>query len=88
MDEKEISSQIDKTKQVNENESKASVKSKKKARNKKIDLIEELKMEIASELGIVDQIEEKGWDSLSPSVSGKIGGKLSQKLRKMKKYNK
>lgn len=55
-----------------------------KAKKKQPDLIEDLKMEIASELGIVDQIKNQGWHSLSPRVSGKIGGKLSQKLKKMR----
>ncbi|NLO98527.1 MAG: small, acid-soluble spore protein, alpha/beta type [Peptococcaceae bacterium] len=47
--------------------------------------IEELKMEIASELGLIDEIREKGWDALSPRDSGKIGGKLAQRLKKIMK---
>ncbi|MGI6449380.1 MAG: small, acid-soluble spore protein, alpha/beta type [Desulfitobacteriia bacterium] len=54
-----------------------------KARNKQMDLIEELKMEIATELGIIEQINNHGWHSLSPRESGKIGGKLSQRLKKL-----
>ncbi|HHV64170.1 MAG TPA: small, acid-soluble spore protein, alpha/beta type [Peptococcaceae bacterium] len=54
-----------------------------KARNKQMDLIEELKMEIATELGIMEQINNFGWHSLSPRESGKIGGKLSQRLKKL-----
>ncbi len=52
------------------------------AKKKKNDLIEDLKMEIASELGIMQEVENKGWQSLSPRVSGKIGGLLSQRLKK------
>ncbi|NLI91899.1 MAG: small, acid-soluble spore protein, alpha/beta type [Peptococcaceae bacterium] len=52
---------------------------------KQNNLIDDLKLEIASELGIVEQIKDKGWQSLSPRISGKIGGKLSQRLKKMGK---
>jgi len=55
--------------------------------NKKNNLIEELKMEIASELGLIEDIREKGWHSLSPRLSGKIGGKLAQRLKKIKNFN-
>ncbi|RNC29646.1 MAG: hypothetical protein AWM53_00262 [Candidatus Dichloromethanomonas elyunquensis] len=57
----------------------------KRGSKKQNSFIDDLKMEIASELGIIDQIEDSGWQSLSPRVSGKIGGKLSQRLRKMGK---
>ena len=57
----------------------------KKAKKKQAGLIEELKMEIASELGITEQINNSGWDSLSPRVSGKIGGKLAQRLKNLRK---
>lgn len=56
-----------------------------KARNKRSDLMEDLKMEIASELGLVEQIVDKGWHSLSPRISGKIGGKLAQRLKRIGK---
>jgi hypothetical protein len=58
---------------------------KKTINQKQSDLIEDLKMEIASELGIIEQVENNGWQSLSPKISGKIGGRLSQRLRKMSK---
>lgn len=54
-----------------------------KNKKKQRDFIEEMKMEIASELGIMSQVQNEGWDSLSPRVSGKLGGKLSQRLKKM-----
>ncbi|WP_025205820.1 small, acid-soluble spore protein, alpha/beta type [Dehalobacter restrictus] len=44
-----------------------------------------MKMEIASELGIIQQVQNEGWDSLSPRISGKIGGKLSQRLKRINK---
>ncbi len=55
-----------------------------KSKKKQNTLIDDLKIEIASELGIMEEVEKKGWQSLSPRVSGKIGGLLSQRLRKMK----
>ena len=52
-----------------------------KSKNKQADLIEDLKMEIATELGIMEQINNQGWNSLSPRISGKIGGKIAQRLK-------
>lgn len=52
-----------------------------KSKNKQADLIEDLKMEIATELGFMEQINNQGWNSLSPRVSGKIGGKIAQRLK-------
>lgn len=57
----------------------------KKARKKRNDLVEDLKMEIASELGLIEQIKDKGWKFLSPKLLGKIGGKVSKRLKKLKK---
>jgi small acid-soluble spore protein F (minor alpha/beta-type SASP) len=42
---------------------------------------EKLKMEIARELGILEQVEKEGWDSLSNAVCGKVGGIMSKRLR-------
>lgn len=53
-----------------------------KIKTKQVDLIEDLKMEIAAELGIIEQIRNKGWESLSPRESGKIGGKIAQRLKR------
>ena len=57
------------------------MKSRKDSEN---DLIENLKMEIAAELGIIEQVNDKGWASLSPRLSGKIGGIISQRLKRIK----
>jgi len=88
MDTKEDTSTKNRTENTNTNanaleKNLSGKKTNTKIRKQKVGLIEELKMEIASELGIAEQIQDKGWDSLSPRVSGKIGGKLSQKLKKM-----
>ncbi|NLM20278.1 MAG: small, acid-soluble spore protein, alpha/beta type [Peptococcaceae bacterium] len=64
------------------NDDKTNQKKKDKSRD---NFIEDLKMEIASELGLVNEIREKGWDALSPRDSGRIGGKLAQRLKKLMK---
>ncbi len=64
---------------------KASNQNVRQSRNKQKELIEDLKMEIAAELGIIEQVRSQGWHSLSPRDSGKIGGKLSQRLKRMSK---
>lgn len=40
-----------------------------------------LKIEIAKELGIWEQVEREGWDSLSNAVCGRVGGIMSRRLR-------
>jgi len=41
---------------------------------KRTDPLEALKMEIAAELGLIEQVRSKGWHSLSAKEAGKIGG--------------
>ena len=57
------------------------------AKNKKIDLAnlepeEKLKYEIAEELGLLDQVLEKGWKSLSSKETGRIGGLMTKRRQK------
>lgn len=40
-----------------------------------------LKMEIAKELGIWEQVEREGWESISNAVCGQVGGIMSRRLR-------
>lgn len=47
---------------------------------------EELKYEIAEELGLLDQVLEQGWKTLSAKETGRIGG-LMTKRRREKKEN-
>lgn len=53
-----------------------------KARIKKVDPLEPLKMEIAAELGLLEQAQEQGWHSLSAKDAGRIGGLMTQRRRK------
>ena len=39
----------------------------------------ELKYEIAEEIGVLDKVFEQGWGALSSKESGKIGGLLAKK---------
>ena len=45
---------------------------------------EALKLEIAEELGLKDQVLQMGWRSLSSKESGRIGGLMTKKKRQMK----
>jgi len=53
-----------------------------KPKVKRIDPLEPLKMEIAAELGLLSQIDTKGWHSLTAKEAGKIGGLMTQRRRK------
>lgn len=57
-------------------------------KEKKIDLNhltpeEELKYEIAEELGLLDQVLEQGWKSLSAKETGRIGGMMTKRRKQM-----
>jgi len=59
------------------------------AKNKKIDLNnlepeEQLKYEIAEELGLLDRVLADGWKSLSSKETGRIGGLMTKKKKEMK----
>ncbi|EHQ90390.1 small, acid-soluble spore protein, alpha/beta type [Desulfosporosinus youngiae] len=57
-------------------------KKQKKPKVRRIDPLEPLKMEIAAELGLLDQIHSNGWHSLSAKDAGRIGGLMTQRRRK------
>lgn len=42
---------------------------------------EQLKLEIAKELGLLEKIEAGGWKSLSAKETGRIGGIISRKKK-------
>ena len=46
--------------------------------------IEELKMEIAEELGLLDKVKQVGWAGLSAKETGLMGGILTRKKRELK----
>ncbi len=49
--------------------------------------IEELKMEIAEELGLLDKVKEVGWAGLSAKETGRMGGILTRRKRELKMKN-
>lgn len=44
---------------------------------------EKMKYEIAEELGLLDKVLSEGWRSLSSKETGRIGGLVTKKKRKM-----
>ena len=44
---------------------------------------EQLKYEIAEELGLLDTVLASGWKSLSSKETGKIGGMVNQRKKKL-----
>ncbi|HZJ85299.1 MAG TPA: small, acid-soluble spore protein, alpha/beta type [Syntrophomonadaceae bacterium] len=44
-----------------------------------------LKIEVAKELGIWEQVERDGWESLSNEACGRVGGIMSKRLRDLEK---
>lgn len=59
-----------------------------KKKNKPVDLRnltpqEQLKLEIAQEIGVFDKVLKDGWRSLSAKESGKIGGLMTRRKKEM-----
>lgn len=42
---------------------------------------ENMKLEIAKELGLLEKVQQGGWKSLSAKETGKIGGLMTKKKR-------
>ena len=60
-----------------------------KKKEEKIDLNkipqeEQLKYEIAEELGVLEKVLESGWKSLSAKETGRIGGLMTKRRREEK----
>lgn len=47
-----------------------------------LDVEERMKYEIADELGILEQVLENGWKSLSAKDTGRIGGLMTGRKKK------
>ena len=45
---------------------------------------EQMKYEIAEELGLLDQVLQKGWKSLSAKETGRIGGIMTRRRKEKK----
>lgn len=46
---------------------------------------QKMKLEIASELGLLEKVQRDGWKSLSSKETGRIGGLMTKKKRDLKK---
>lgn len=46
---------------------------------------EQLKLEIAQEIGVFDKVLQSGWRSLSAKESGKIGGLMTKRQKELNK---
>ena len=44
---------------------------------------EQLKYEIAGELGLLDRVLENGWKSLTAKETGKIGGLMTKRKKEL-----
>ena len=53
----------------------------KKVDLKNLDPEEQLKYEIAEELGLVEKVVAEGWKSLSAKETGRIGGLMTKKKK-------
>lgn len=50
--------------------------------NKKVTKEDLMKLEVANELGLLDKIKHGGWGALNAKESGKIGGIITQRIKK------
>lgn len=44
---------------------------------------EELKLEVAAELGLLDKVKKHGWEALSARESGRLGGIITKRKKEM-----
>ena len=58
-------------------------KKEKKIKLSEITPEEQLKYEIAGELGLLDRVLENGWKSLTAKETGKIGGLMTKRKREI-----
>ncbi|MFW6035876.1 MAG: small, acid-soluble spore protein, alpha/beta type [Halothermotrichaceae bacterium] len=55
--------------------------SKKEKKTDEITLLQ-LKLEVAEELGLIDKIKKVGWAGLTAEETGKLGGHITQRIKK------
>lgn len=48
---------------------------------------EQLKYEVAEELGLLDKVMNDGWKALSAKETGRIGGLVTKRKREMRNLN-
>ncbi|MCK4260455.1 MAG: small, acid-soluble spore protein, alpha/beta type [Halanaerobiales bacterium] len=45
----------------------------------------EIKLEVAYEMGLAEKVRKCGWGGLSAKEAGRLGGLITQRIRKMKR---
>lgn len=45
----------------------------------------EIKLEVAYEIGLAEKVRKLGWSGLSAKEAGRLGGLITQRIRKLKK---
>lgn len=63
------------------------MKKDKKINLREITAEEQLKYEIAEELGLLDRVLENGWKTLSAKETGRIGGLVTKRKRELNQEN-
>lgn len=63
-------------------------KNKRIPKTRKELLLEKVKWDVAEELGLKEKILENGWTSLTAQEAGRMGGCVTQKLRRLKNKDK
>jgi hypothetical protein len=63
------------------------MKKDKKINLREITAEEQLKYEIAEELGLLDRVLENGWKNLSAKETGRIGGLVTKRKRELNQGN-
>lgn len=61
------------------------IMSKKKVKLSGLTPQEQLKYEIAEELGLLDKVMENGWKALSAKETGRIGGLMTKRKKELNK---
>lgn len=56
-------------------------RNRRRAKPKKKGPYDDLKMEVARELGLMSKVRRKGWAELTAAESGRIGGIMTRRLR-------
>lgn len=63
------------------------MKKDKKINLREITAEEQLKYEIAEELGLLDRVLDNGWKNLSAKETGRIGGLVTKRKRELNQEN-
>lgn len=63
---------------------KPKAKQREKRNKKELTPQDLMKIEVAKELGLWEQIESEGWESLTNEACGRVGGIMNKRLKQIK----